>query len=75
MKIELIAENKKEEKLLGFKKMGWKDVSEFYVDVTHGKIPQQDNRSLSGDGCGMIGRLQAGIERIRMSMLSNGSSK
>jgi len=75
MKIELTAENKKEEKLIGFKKMGWKDVSEYYIDVTHGKLKQNDSRSMSGDGCGMIGRLQTGIERIRISMLGNGSSK
>jgi len=67
MKIIVQAENKEEEKALEAKEIGYKGVTDYYLDVRwlEGKVlVKQDGRS-SGDLLYLIGRLYTAILQLK----------
>jgi hypothetical protein len=67
MRIEIIAENEEEEKFLSSKKVGFKGVTDYYLDVRwlENKIVYKSESRSSGDLLYLIGRLYTAIIQLK----------
>jgi len=67
MEIILKADNKKEEKLLGFKKIGYKKVTDYYLDVRYieGNIVKKEDSRSFGDILYLISRLYSALFQLK----------
>jgi hypothetical protein len=79
MKITIQAENKAEQKIIGFKEVDYKGITDYYLDVrwVEGKIVQKDESRSYGDALYLIGRLYSALFQLKESWKNykNGSSK
>jgi hypothetical protein len=76
MKIIIKAENKKEEKVLGGKEVGYEGVTDFYLDVRwlEGKVLFKSESRSYGDLLYLLGRMYAADFQLKEAF-KNGSSK